>query len=224
MTRFARIIVKWLTTLFLVWLSFMLAAACAALVAPVVQSRNVLACLITFAASLVIFSFFKFTSLYVFGHELTHLITAKLFLKDTGKMKLSAKKGYVEVIEPNVWIALAPYIIPFYAVAAMGVYGFSQIFCFPSPWWATLAFACTAGIAYSYHCVLTTFALRRAQSDLDTYGRYFSLSIIICGNLFFILLSLLMVTRQWGEAWHFFCRLIFKQWEIIITLTGKLHS
>ena len=51
--------------------------------------------------------------LYVFGHELTHWLTARLFRRRTGAFHVGGDRGYVMVERPNVWITLAPYFVPF---------------------------------------------------------------------------------------------------------------
>lgn len=218
MTRLARKFVKFLAILVLLWADAMFASTALYLTVPLLKSRNALAAIIAFAAGTVVFSFYKLRPLYIFAHETTHLMVAKLFLKDTGRMQLGKTQGYVDVRDINVWIALAPYIIPFYALVAMGMFGLTQIFVYPPPWWGTLAFACAVGLSYAYHLVLTIYALRRAQSDLELYGNVFSLSLIVCGNISIVLLAILMATSKWSAAWAFISRLCAWQAHGVVRL------
>ena len=218
MTRLARILLKFIASAALFWLSLMLLLVMARLSLPLVKSPYAIVSIAVFAASAALFCRRKFTVLYVFGHEMTHFIVAKLFLKETGKLKIGRAGGFVEVKETNVWIALAPYIIPFYTFIAMGIYGLVQLFVSPMPWWGTLAFSCLASAGYAYHAVLNAFALHHSQSDLVMYGRIFSLSIIIAGNIAILLAAHLLATSQWKQALNMLCSMSRAQFNFIWNL------
>ena len=220
MTKIAREIVKFFVALALLWLSVMLAIVACRLCVPVLRSRYAIVTIACFVGGILLFRWRKFTAVYVFGHELTHWIVAKCFLKETGKFRVGRTKGFVEIADTNVWITLAPYIIPFYSMLAMGVFGLSQIFLYPSPWWATLAFAVCASLGYAYHCVMTVYAIGCSQSDLKMNGEFFSLALIIAGNVLSLLLALLLSTGQWREAWEMFSGMSLWQWGIVGRLRG----
>lgn len=215
MTRFARKVLKFLLSLVLYWLTGMLLLCSGSVATVLLKNRNVLASLAMFAAGLVIFNFYKFKAIYIIGHETTHWMIAKLFLRDTGKMKISWNKGFVEIDDANVWITLAPYILPFYTLCAAGFFGISQIFWYPSSTMVLLIFSCIAGLTYAYHVVMTIYALRLAQPDLDVYGSFFSISLILAGNSMFMLLIMLAVSEEWRRTASFFSALLSKQWELL---------
>ena len=56
---------------------------------------------------------------YVFGHELTHVLWTWLHGGRVKKFKVSAKGGHVVVTKSNFAIALAPYFFPLYAILIM---------------------------------------------------------------------------------------------------------
>lgn len=218
MSRIARIIASFIVACVLFWLSAMFTIICVYLAFPLIKSHNVLAFLVVFILGTVLFHRWKFTRFYVFGHELTHFIVAKIFLKDTGKLKISKFGGYVEVKDSNIWITLAPYVIPFYTFIAMGIFGLIQIFVYPMPSWMVFSFSCVLGISYAYHWVLTIYAISHSQSDLRVNGRFLSLSIIAAGNTLLILTMHLLVSSQWKQAFALFCTLCKNQINFIYNL------
>lgn len=146
----------------------------------------------------VIFTMFtRLTPLYIFGHETTHWVVAKLFCKETGKFRCGGSSGYVEIRNPNVWIILAPYFIPFYFLLFTGIWGLLDLL-MPGkltpchPWLAGLL-----GLAYSYHIVLTFIALGKGQADLKHKGVVFSLTLVMAMNALFFFLATLTVNKLW---------------------------
>jgi hypothetical protein len=144
--------------------------------------------------------FTRLTPFYVFGHEATHWVVAKLFRKETGKFRCRYGSGYVEIRDPNVWIILAPYFVPFYFLVFTGIWGLLDLL-LPGkltpfhPWLSGLL-----GLTYSYHLVLTFIALGKGQKDLDHKGKVFSLTLILAMNTFFFFLATLTVTKQWKHG------------------------
>lgn len=139
----------------------------------------------------------QFTPLYVFGHEMTHWLVARLFLKETGAFCCKADRGYVVIKDPNFCIILAPYFIPFYFFLLAGLCGLFDLFFPPLPRPFVYALATALGLAYSYHGVMTLHALRQGQGDLKRCGTLFSLSLIAFGNAAFFYLALLTATGHW---------------------------
>ncbi len=134
-------------------------------------------------AGILLFHHFPLIPLYIFGHELIHWFTAKLFRLRTGRIRLRRNQGSVEIDHPNVWVILAPYFVPFYALLFLGMLG--QLYWFvpqPPPWVGWLA-AILIGLSYGYHIALTWRALRMGQEDLRIHGVLFSLSLIAMMNL-----------------------------------------
>jgi hypothetical protein len=138
-----------------------------------------------FALATLFFCICHCAPMYVFGHEMTHYLTAKLLRHRTGKVELGWRKGYVEVPEPNAIIVLAPYVIPFYFLLSVGLLALPDLV-LPEgvlPSWYGIAVMCWLAVCAAFHVVLTCIAVFRAQSDLEYCGRFLSLCIILTGNI-----------------------------------------
>lgn len=177
---------------------------------------------------LVIFSKWRLVPIYVFGHEATHWLIGKLFLRKTSKFCVHASSGSVRVERPNIWIILGPYIVPFYMLLFMLVYG--GVVAFVSlPQLAILFCLEFLGLLYAYHIVLTIVALMHGQSDLDFRGRILSLTFIVLFNVLFLYIGLSVITMQFGQGmshlWDVGARQAVLIWEHFISLMrGLIHS
>ena len=87
------------------------------------------------------------TPLYVFGHETTHWIFAKIFCKETGKFRCRGGSGYVEIKNPNVGSFCALFY-PLLFSALHRIWGLLDLFFLISgafhPWLS----ACWIGLLY----------------------------------------------------------------------------
>ena len=204
-------------TTLLYWLALMLfgTALMTFRFTTLLRNRLALTGLLAFILSALFFRRHRFAVVYIFGHELTHWATAKLFLKKTGRIRIQRLSGATEIYGTNVVITLAPYIIPFYLMVVIGIYGLSQLFVYPSPLWARYLVAVLIGMGYAYHIMLNAFAIKQAQSDLQIYGPIYSFGFILAGNALFLLVALLVTTAQWREAYHAFGELIALQADIV---------
>jgi len=136
-----------------------------------------------FAIGLAVFTVIcRFARVYVFGHELTHFMAAKLFLRRTKRFRVGETEGSIDVERPNIWIMLAPYFFPIYTIVWIGLYGCCRFFIDdPSRTLLDVVYA-GVGLTYAYHVVLTFQALRRSQGDLREHGRMLSISLILFCN------------------------------------------
>ena len=175
----------------------------------------------TFVVGLFLFHKWRFVFAYVFGHEMTHYFTAKLFLKKTGKIKLHKTYGSVEVVDSNVWIVLAPYIIPFYSFVAVLIYAIASIF-YNNPW-MDYSFAALSALGYAYHVILTAQALRLQQTDLQIYCPFLSWAIIFAGNMFQILIAILVFSHTWMNALRYAQEITLAQVDMVMSLVKFLH-
>jgi hypothetical protein len=118
---------------------------------------------------------------YVFGHELTHVIAAWVFESRVERFRVSSRGGHVLLSDVNFIITLAPYFVPLYALCIALLYGVAQ-WLFDSPplrvW-----FLLFLGAAYAFHITLTGHALQTEQTDITSQGWFFSIVIIWLGNL-----------------------------------------
>lgn len=156
-----------------------------------------------FAGALaILIPFWKFKTLYVFGHEFTHWLVAKLFRRRTGRFRIGTDHGAVEIENPNLCITLAPYVIPIFTLLwCLAVWIFRMIV--PD---TTLPLSVIlpvgVGATYAYHLRLTAFAVTREQPDLQAYGVVFSLAVILCVNTLVAFTALALATPATGDAFQ----------------------
>jgi len=144
--------------------------------------------------------FFRPIRTYVFGHELTHAIATWM---SGGKVKhfhVSKKGGHVKVSKSNIFIALAPYVVPLYALLLLAaIFGVNYFYPLEAYWQWVLWFL---GASFGFHMALTTYALKMDQPDLKTSGTFLSAVVIYLGNaltIIFILGVLFPRTVSWGH-------------------------
>lgn len=129
---------------------------------------------------------------YVFGHELTHVLWTWLFGGGVRKFKVTAKGGHVVVTKNNFLISLAPYFFPLYAILVVLVYLAGQLLWNWSPYVAI--FHVLLGSAYAFHVTLTSHILQTRQSDITQHGYLFSGVVIFLGNISLLLLGVPLLT------------------------------
>jgi hypothetical protein len=114
--------------------------------------------------------------LYLWGHELTHLIVAKLFLKTVHGFHITSRDGGKVVIDgTNVWIDLAPYLLPFYNLLLLAA---AMPFPLSAPW-GTTSYLVGTGFLFGMHVAFSAEGFLQAQPDLTRSGRPFSLALTI---------------------------------------------
>lgn len=132
--------------------------------------------------------------IYVFGHELTHVVWVWLFGGSVKKFKATSEGGQVVITKQNFLIALAPYFFPLYAVLVVAGFALGHVI-----WgWSRYSvwFHLLLGAAYSFHVTLTTHILKTRQSDITQQGYVFSAVIIFLGNVLLLLIGIPLVTAQ----------------------------
>lgn len=146
---------------------------------------------------IVIFAFLpKPMWLYVFGHELTHVLWTWLFGGQVKKMKVTSSGGHVVISKTNFIIALAPYFFPLYAALIVAVFALGHLIW---DWRGYLVwFHLAIGAAYAFHVTLTWHALQTRQSDITSQGYLFSTVIIFLGNVCVLLLGIPLLTAKVG--------------------------
>jgi Peptidase M50B-like len=144
---------------------------------------------------------------YVFGHELTHVLWTWLMGGRVKKFRASAKGGHVVVTKNNFLIALAPYFFPIYAFLAAGVFEAGQWMWNWRPY--VVWFHLCLGAAYAFHLTLTWHILKESQTDITEQGYLFSAVVICLGNLAVLLIGIPLLTakidvttalRWWGQC------------------------
>ncbi|MBE7497550.1 MAG: hypothetical protein HS117_21605 [Verrucomicrobiaceae bacterium] len=138
-------------------------------------------------------------TMYVFGHEMSHLVTAKCFGGEIFDWKAGAEGGYVETNKSNTWITLAPYLLPFYATIIMGVFGIVGLVVdmhVSIPLWRleivpALVFYYLVGFTWWFHVTYTAKTVHLQQGDLTKNGEFFSMMLIFLSNAALLIFMLL---------------------------------
>jgi len=125
-------------------------------------------------------------TLYVFGHELSHAIFAWASGAKVLGFSVSEEGGHVDLSHSNFVVALAPYVVPIYALAVIAGY---RVLLWYARWRlpppiAHGVFLGAMGAALAFHLVHTAEVLGgQRQPDLEQAGGLvFSLSLIGLGN------------------------------------------
>ena len=130
--------------------------------------------------------------LYVVGHELTHAIAILLCGGKIGGMKIDLENGsYVVTNKTNIFIALSPYVSPFWMFIWMFVlWSLNTISPFPT---FHKFFYFGFGFWWIYHIYWTVYSIiQERQPDLFDNGLFFSLMVIVLIN-FGLLLGILLL-------------------------------
>ena len=114
--------------------------------------------------------------MYLWAHEFTHLLVAKLFLRHVHGFHITSRSGGKVVIDrTNVAIDLAPYAVPLYNVMALlpvtvvaGGY--------PN---AGKIYLGVAAFLFTMHLYFSAEGFIDAQPDVRRSGRIFSLAVIL---------------------------------------------
>jgi hypothetical protein len=179
---------------------------------------------------------------YVFGHEFSHLVTARLFGGRIFDWKVSAQGGYVETDKSNTWITLAPYLIPFYTLIIMvvfGIVGLTLDMQQPhalSIWKWTVHLKPTrflyalVGLTWCFHATYTVKTVLAEQGDLKRNGEFFSMMLIFLINAFLLIalflaaspspgLGIAEVARCW---WSVASGVVSWLWNLVVSSAAGL--
>ena len=131
---------------------------------------------------------------YVFGHEMTHVVWTWIFGGRVKKFKTSASGGHVIVTKNNFVIALAPYFFPLYVLIIVLCFSLGHLIW---GWERHLVwFHLLLGAAYCFHLTLTWHILQTRQTDITSQGYFFSFVIIFLGNISVWLIGFPLLTRE----------------------------
>jgi hypothetical protein len=127
---------------------------------------------------------------HVLGHELTHAMAAWATGGSVYAINVGEKEGHVDLSHSSAFVALAPYCVPFYALAvAMGY----RVLLWAKPDAGGEAlFLFLLGAALGGHLLFTWDSLTQTrQPDLDAAGGVlFSLTLIAIANALMLMLLL----------------------------------
>lgn len=156
---------------------------------------------------------------YVLGHELTHALAVWATGGSVYAISIGKKEGHVDLSHSSVFVALAPYCVPFYALAL--VMGYRVLLWLKPEAGGEALFLFLMGAALGAHLLFTWDCLTSArQPDLDAAGGVvFSWALIAMANALMIMLLLkglfpeavpllarlreagALVARFWTFAW-----------------------
>ncbi len=119
---------------------------------------------------------------YIFAHEITHAIWAKVFGHKIKRIEIDKDSGRTITEGTNWVVRLAPYCFPLYTLLLIVIWAGLE-FCIPkmSDWRTILFFG--IGFLYAFHVLLTLHFMKVGQTDLHAEGYVFSLSLILTTNL-----------------------------------------
>jgi hypothetical protein len=154
--------------------------------------------------------------LYVFAHELSHVIAAKLCGAVVYDWHVGRDGGWVDTNKSNTFISLAPYLVPLYSIGVIVLYGIAGLFVnldtlhyIPLgakvlPFDATKTLGFLIGFTWCFHFTYTLNTLRVEQSDVNRNGGFFSGWLILLCNLHII--AALVITAspaiRWIDGWQ----------------------
>jgi len=114
--------------------------------------------------------------LYLWGHELTHLLVAKLFLRQVHGFHITSRSGGKVVIDrTNVAIDLAPYAVPLYCLAALAL---AMLFGGQRPYSREI-YLVVAAFFFTMHLHFSVEGFVHGQPDLRRSGRLFSGAVVL---------------------------------------------
>jgi len=114
--------------------------------------------------------------MYLWGHEFTHLLVAKLFLRHVHGFHITSRSGGKVVIDrTNVAIDLAPYALPFYNVVAL----LPATLLRGGPPYARQIYLGAAAFLFSMHLCFSVEGFIDGQPDVLRSGRIFSLAVVL---------------------------------------------
>lgn len=136
--------------------------------------------------------------LYVFGHETTHALAVIMSGGKVSEFKVGSDGGHIASDKTSMWIALSPYIVPFYPLT-VGLAWFAARW-----WWPPLAawewaFVAVWGAAWAFHACFTVSLLKTDQPDFASQGWFFSMVVILLCNALIVggLLWLWLEPEHW---------------------------
>ena len=206
-------IVKFVLIFTMLWILWALSESLIRLSLQLDYSHTLFLIGLGFCLGLLMFSLMStFSRTYIFGHELTHWLMAKLFRRRTSGIKIGKQGGSLHVEKPNIFIVLAPYIFPLYTILWLILA--SLLYLTVKVYWAALLLYTGVGFTYAYHVVMTVLAVSKTQTDLKQYGHIFSLCIILTINLLVLFLGISCYSGRFAAGFSLLKESFHGQWRV----------
>jgi hypothetical protein len=159
--------------------------------------------------------------MYLWAHEFTHLLVAKLFLRHVHGFHITSRSGGKVVIDrTNVAIDLAPYALPFYNVIAL----FPVSMFSGNPPYAGKIYLGAAAFLFAMHLCFSVEGFIDGQPDVRRSGRIFSLAIV----LFLLMLWAPILAAPGTHGGLRGLHLFYREWladgmEAVLALSGRVR-
>jgi hypothetical protein len=132
--------------------------------------------------------------MYVFGHELTHVLWVWIMGGRVTRFRVGSEGGHIVTDTNNFWISLAPYFFPIYSLLVLAFYGGISVFWDLSPFHRWLFGL--VGFTWMFHVTFTVWMLWNGQTDLVEHGTFFSMMVIYLMNFLGLSLMLILASRD----------------------------
>ena len=165
--------------------------------------------------------FFRPVYMYVVGHESLHVLATWICGGKVTSFRVSSSGGSVETTKANFFVALAPYLFPFYTIIIALVFGGLSLMMDASPFLNIFVFA--LGFTLTFHLIMTIEMIKKKQQDIAETGYIFSINLIFICNLilFAFVLSLLFSDVKFVD---YIMYSIVETKEIFLTIFNQLFN
>ncbi len=135
---------------------------------------------------------------YLWGHEFSHIVLAKIFFRKIHQFHISSRDGGKVVLDrTNLLIDLAPYIFPLYCI---GIAVPATVFRHVSPWVPDVYLAASSYL-FTMHLLFSAEGFLMGQPDVRRSGRIFSAAVVLLFLLLWIpFLMAPGVPTGWGRV------------------------
>ena len=158
---------------------------------------------------------------YIWTHELTHAFFGLLAGAKVSHFKIADESGSVRVSETTLLGLLAPYFFPIPAILFLIFVAVLSCF-FPVVNTSLGSFlAGVFGFFWAFHGCYTLNAILQYQSDLDTFGPFFSTLFLLALNLLLLCIALAAFSPIGFSA--FWKELFLAQGDIFVFLWNHLY-
>jgi hypothetical protein len=160
--------------------------------------------------------------MYLWGHEFTHLLVAKLFLRHVHGFHITSRSGGKVVIDrTNVAIDLAPYALPFYNIVAL----LPVTLIAGNPPYARKIYLGAAAFLFAMHLFFSAEGFIDGQPDVRRSGRIFSLAIV----LLLLMLWMPILAAPGTPGGFSGLPIFYREWfadgmESVLALPGRVRS
>ena len=161
---------------------------------------------------------FKPQRIYIFGHEIVHVLFSWLSGGKIKKIKVSDKQGEVKTDKINFFVLISPYVFPIYPlIISLLFFIFNASYKLSSLYLEIFLFL--LGFSLSMHILMTAETLRKIQPDLVKAGYLFSIVFIYLSNICLIAFILSRIFYSFS-----FSDFLNLSWEITQKIFSRIFT